>query len=115
MKKLIRMPDGKILEVNPETDPCIIRMPRPATRTGTDYAQGEDLYVRTGTTGERYYYVITWTIWTRDLKESYRTLTEEQKDQFIMDQVKKAGKIGLDPDIVDRIEKFFPGLLKRKR
>jgi hypothetical protein len=113
MKKIVRTRDGKSLVINPEADTCIIRMPRPATRTGTDYLQGEDLYMTTDATGDRHFYVISWTAWSRDNKESYRVITTEQKDQFIRDQVKKAGKIGLDPDVADRIEKFFPGLLKR--
>ena len=114
MKKTIRTTEGKWLEINPEKDTILIQNPRPATRTGTDYAQGEDLYLMTDPQGVRHYYVISWVSMGRDFKESYRTLTEEQKDQFIKDRVKKAGKIGLDPDVVDRIEAEFPGLLKRK-
>lgn len=114
MKKTIRTAEGNWLEINPDTDICVIRQPRPATRTGTDFAQGEDLYLMTDSQGVRHYYVITWVSWGRDFKESYRTLNEDQKDQFIREHVRKAGKIGLDPDVADRIEELFPGLLRRK-
>lgn len=115
MKKIILTPEKKMLEVDPGTDPCIIRMPRPASRTGTDYAQGEDLYRRTTPDGDHHYYIISWTLCQRDFRESYRTVQSKEAEQFILDQVKKAGKIGLDPDVVDQIEKFFPGLLSRRR
>jgi len=115
MKKIILTPEKKMLEVDPGTDPSIIKMPRPPSRTGTDYAQGEDLYLRTTPDGKRQYYAVSWTLCQRDLRESYRTLRIEEAEQFILDQVKKAGKIGLDPDVIDQIEKYFPGLLRRRR
>jgi len=114
MKKTIRTADGKWLEINPETDVNVIRQPRSVTRTGTDFAHGEDLYLMTDTHGVRHYYVISWVVEGRSTKESYRTLNEEQKDQFIREQVHKAGKIGLDPDVADHIEELFPGLLKKR-
>lgn len=115
MKKTIRTAEGKWLEINPETDIWIIKKPRPSSWNTPDYAQGEDLYMKNDASGARQYYVISWTAWSRDIKEAFRTLNEEQKDQFIRDYVKKAGKIGLDPDLSDRIEKYFPGLLKGKK
>jgi|GEM_PF-1013622 len=114
MKKTIGTADGKWLEINPETDVNVTRQPRSVTRTGTDFAHGEDLYLTTDTHGVRHYYVISWVAEGRSTKESYRTLNEEQKDQFIREQVRKAGKIGLDPDVADHIEELFPGLLKRR-
>ncbi len=114
MKKTIRVADGTWLDINPETDITIIRQPRPTTRTGTDYVKGDDLYMTTDRHGARRYYVISWVECNRDYKESFRTLTEEQKDQFIREYVKKAGRIGLDPDLAEHIETLFPGLLKRK-
>ncbi|PWR73236.1 hypothetical protein [Methanospirillum lacunae] len=114
MKKTIRTADGKWLDINPDTDVNIIRQPRNVTRTGTDFAHGEDLYLTTDTHNVRHYYVISWVAEGRSTKESYRTLTEEQKDTFIRDHVHRAGKIGLDPDVADHIEKLFPGFLKRK-
>lgn len=111
MRKTIRTAEGSWLEINPDTDTWIIRHPRPATRTGTDYAQGEDLYLIDDKNGIRHYYVISWVSQARDNKESYRTLNEQQKDQFILSYEKKSGKIGIDPDIRERIENYFPGLL----
>lgn len=84
------------------------------TRTGTDYAHGEDLYLMTDNSRIRHYYVISWVAEGRGIKESYRTVSEEQKDQFIREQVRKAGKIGLDPDVADHIDELFPGLLKKR-
>lgn len=115
MKKTIRSADGSWLEIDPGADTAIIRRPRPENRNTSDYAQGEDLFMRVTPGGERKYYIISWTAWGRDYKEAYRTMTEEQKNQFILDQMKKAGKIGLDPDVTDKIESLFPGLLKQKR
>ena len=115
MKKTIRTTAGEWLDINPETDTWIIKSPRPSSRTGSDYAHGEDLYLMTDPAGVRRYYVISWVSWGRDFKESYRTLSEEQKDQFIKERRVKAGKIGMDPDVIDRIEKYFPGLLKAKK
>lgn len=115
MKKTIRTTTGEWLDINPETDTWIIKSPRPAARVGSDYAQGEDLYMMTDPGGKRNYYIISWVSWSRDFKESYRTLNEEQKDQFIRDRIQKAGKIGLDPDILDRIDKYFPNLRKSKK
>jgi hypothetical protein len=115
MKKTIRTTTGDWLEINPDTDIWIIKKPRPTSKTGGDYAKGEDLYLINDAKGVRHYYVITWVSWSRDFKESYRTLSEEQKDLFIKERVLKAGKIGLDPDVKDRIEKYFPGLLKAQK
>ena len=114
MNKTIRTAEGKWLVINPEKDVWILKAPRPTTRVGADYAHGEDLYLKEDGSGARHYYVISWVALGRDIKESFHTLNEEQKDQFIKEWVRKAGKIGLDPDVSDRIEKFFPGLLKRK-
>ena len=114
MKKTIRTADGRWLDINPDTDVNIIRQPRNVTRAGTDFAHGEDLHLTTDVHNVRHYYIISWVAEGRSIKESYRTLTEEQKDQFIRDHVRKAGKIGLDPDVADNIEKLFPGLLTRK-
>jgi hypothetical protein len=112
MKKTILTTEGKRLEINPDTDTCLIRQPRPVTRTGTDYAHGEDLYLTDDRAGIRHYYVISWILQAGDYKESYRTLDEQEKDRFILAYRKKAGKIGLDPDVSDRLGKYFPGLLK---
>lgn len=115
MKKTIRTTTGDLLNINPDTDTWIIRTPRPTTRIGADYAKGEDLFLMDDAKGVRHYYVVSWVSQNRDFKESFRTLNEEQKDQFIRDRVQKAGRIGLDPDITDRIGKYFPGLLKEKK
>jgi len=114
MKKTIRTADGKWLEINPDTDVKIILQARHVTRTGTDFAHGEDLYLTTDIHGVRHYYIVSWVAEGRSTKESYRTLNEDQKDQFIREHVRKAGKIGLDPDLIDHIEELFPGLLKHK-
>ncbi len=113
MRRTIRTTDGKWLEINPDADIGLLKTPRPTTRVGADYAHGEDLYLKEGP-GGRHYYIISWVVTGRDLKESFHTLNEEEKDQYIREWVRKAGKIGLDPDDADRIEKFFPGLLKIK-
>ncbi|PKL60905.1 MAG: hypothetical protein CVV33_00290 [Methanomicrobiales archaeon HGW-Methanomicrobiales-4] len=115
MKKTIRTTTGDWLEINPETDTWIIRTSRPTTRIGADYAKGEDLYLMNDAKGIRHYYIVSWVSQNRDYKESFKTCNEEEKDQFIRDRVLKAGKIGLDADITDRIEKYFPGLLKAKK
>lgn len=115
MKRTILTKEGKWLEINPATDTWIIKIPRPTARVGSDYAQGEDLYLMDDTSGTRHYYVISWLSWSREFKESFHTLNEEQAHQFILDHKKKAGKIGLDPDVVDKIDKYFPNLLKTKR
>ena len=93
--RTIRTTDGKWLQIDPKTDPWIFKTPHSSVRASLDYRQGEDLYLRTLPDGTQYYYVISWTDWQRESKEAYR--------------------IGLDPDILDRIEKYFPGLLKKRR
>ena len=110
MKKTIRTTKGAWLEINPETDTWIIKTPRPTSRIGADYARGEDLFLLNDAKGVRHYYVISWVSQNRKIEESFRTLDEEQKDQFIRERIQKAGKIGLDPDILDRIDTYFPGL-----
>ncbi|MFH0966078.1 MAG: hypothetical protein V1862_00120 [Methanobacteriota archaeon] len=115
MKKTIRTTTGEWLEINPETDTWLIKTTRPTSWNEADYAKGEDLYLMNDANGVRHYYIISWVAQNRHFIESYRTCDEEQKDQFIKDRVLKVGKIGLDPDIADRIEKYFPGLLKAKK
>ncbi len=113
--KTIRTHDGKILQIDPNTDPWIFKTPHSTMRTSVDYKQGEDLHVRTLPDGNVYYYLISWTDWQRESKESYQTLSEEEVKEFLLKKAHLAGKIGLDPDIIDRIERYFPGLLKRRR
>lgn len=113
--KTILTTDGKWLQVDPKTDPWIFKTPHSTVRTSLDYRQGEDLHLRTLPDGTRYYYLITWTDWQRESKEAFRTLSEEEAKDFLIHKAQSAGKIGLDPDITDRIEKYFPGLLKQRR
>lgn len=110
--KTIRTSDGKWLNIEPKTDPWIFKTPHSTVRAGLDYRQGEDLHIRDIADGKRYYYLISWVDWQRESKESFRTLSEDEVKNFIREKVKAAGKIGLDPDISDRIEKYLPGLLK---
>ncbi|ABD40949.1 hypothetical protein Mhun_1202 [Methanospirillum hungatei JF-1] len=113
--RTIRTTDGKWLQIDPKTDPWIFKTPHSSVRASLDYRQGEDLYLRTLPDGIHYYYVISWTDWQRESKEAYRTLSEEEAKDFLIKKAQSAGKIGLDPDILDRIEKYFPGLLKKRR
>lgn len=113
--KTIRTSDGKWLQIDPKTDPWIFKTPRSAIRASLDYRQGENLYIRKLPDGTQHYYLISWTDWQRESKEAYKTLSEEEAKKFILEKTQSAGKIGLDPDILDKIEKFFPGLLKRRR
>ncbi len=113
--KTIRTTDGKWLQIDPKTDPWILKTPHSSVRASLDYRKGEDLYLRTLPDGTQYYYLISWTDWQRESKEAYRTLSEDEAKDFLIKKAQSAGKIGLDPDISDRIEKFFPGLLKRRR
>ncbi len=92
-----------------------MKTPHSSVRASLDYRKGEDLYLRTLPDGTQYYYLISWTDWQRESKEAYRTLSEDEAKDFLIKKAQSAGKIGLDPDISDRIEKFFPGLLKRRR
>ena len=113
--KTIRTKDGKWLQIDPKTDPWILKTPHSSVRASLDYRKGEDLYLRTLPDGTQYYYLISWTDWQRESKEAYRTLSEEEAKDFLIKKAQSAGKIGLDPDILDRIEKYFPGLLKKRR
>lgn len=113
--KTIRTTDGKWLQIDPKTDPWILKTPHSSVRASLDYRKGEDLYLRALPDGTQYYYLISWTDWQRESKEAYRTLSEDEAKDFLIKKAQSAGKIGLDPDISDRIDKYFPGLLKRRR
>ena len=113
--KTIRTKDGKWLQIDPQTDPWIYKTPHSSVRASLDYRKGEDLYIRKLPDGLVYYYMVTWTDWQRESKEAFHTLSAEEAKEFLLQKAQSAGKIGLDPDIIDRIERFFPNLLQRKR
>ena len=113
--KTIRTSDGTWLDIDPKTDTWLFKSPHSTVRAGLDYRQGEDLHIRKTPDGKVFYYVISWVDWSRESKESFRTVSEEEAKEFLKGKAKEAGRIGLDPDIADRIDKFFPGLLRGKR
>ena len=113
--KTIRTHDGKWLPIDPKNDIWIFKTPHSTVRASLDYRQGEDLYVRMAPDGARYYYLISWTDWQRETKEAFRTLPEDEVRVFLLKKAQDAGKIGLDPDLSDRIDIHFPGLLKKRR
>ena len=108
--KLIRSPDGRNLQVDPTVDFIVYKAPRPQTRIGSDYLTGEDLFVRKDAEGD-HYYSIKWFDWRHPDKGTYQVLTKIQAESFILKLRKKSGKIGLDPDLIERIKRIFPDLL----
>ena len=110
----VRTPENSWVQIDPMTDTPLYRMTRNVVNVGADYAQGEDLYTHVKPE-KTIYYIISWVAWQRTSKESYRIVSIEEAKKFILDISRKAGKIGLDPDVSDRIEKHFPGLLTKKK
>ena len=81
--KTIRTTDGKWLSIDPNTDPWIFKTPHSNVRASLDYRKGDDLYLRTLPDGTHCYYMISWTDWQREYKESFRTLSEEEAKDFL--------------------------------
>jgi hypothetical protein len=106
---VLKTPEGKVVKVNTEKDECVYSAPRNPPNTGTAYTRGSDLYIHLARSGQRYFYVVKWSMWQGD-EGSVHLVDEEEARNFLIDKAGLTGWARLTESEMERVEELFPGI-----
>jgi hypothetical protein len=91
--QLLKTPEGKKVQVDPQADLRLYKAPHNPPHTGTRYLTGTNLYYHTAKSGAGYYYAWRWSMWA-GTEDSYELLTEGEAQEFILQMAVQAGYTG---------------------